>query len=182
MTKYSGFNMLTLGILYETVLRWVPPANRVFAYASKLIPTRIDPEKNQARHGRHPRQRPGPDDAGGRLGRRLPAQRRRLPRAGHVDRALRLRGDARLRPVPRRDPRRPARGVGLEPLPIPANLRGGWQVEADFIAAVRGERPVTHTPFADGVRYMQFTEAVARSSRHQQAVDLPLKEFSNPSL
>jgi len=27
-----------------------------------------------------------------------------------------------------------------------------------------------------------FTEAVARSSRHQQPVDLPLREFSNPSL
>ena len=23
-TRYSGFNMLTLGIVYETVLRWVP--------------------------------------------------------------------------------------------------------------------------------------------------------------
>ena len=36
--------MLTLGILYETVLRWVAPANRVIAYASKLIPHRRDPE------------------------------------------------------------------------------------------------------------------------------------------
>src|SRR3954469_18881398 len=44
MTRYSGFNMMTLGILYETVLRWVLPANRVLAYASKLIPQRIDPE------------------------------------------------------------------------------------------------------------------------------------------
>ena len=44
MTRYSGFNMMTLGILYETVLRWVPPANRVLAYASKIIPQRIDPE------------------------------------------------------------------------------------------------------------------------------------------
>ena len=26
--------------------------------------------------------------------------------------------------------------------------RGGWQVEADFIAAIRGERPVTHTDFS----------------------------------
>jgi predicted dehydrogenase len=33
MTKFSGFNMLTLGILYETVSRWVPQANRVMAYA-----------------------------------------------------------------------------------------------------------------------------------------------------
>src|SRR4051812_42716297 len=46
MTKYSGFNMLTLGILYETVLRWVAPANRVLAYASKHIGRRIDPETN----------------------------------------------------------------------------------------------------------------------------------------
>ena len=44
MTKYSGFNMLNLGILYEVVLRWVRPANRVFAVASKLIEKRPDPE------------------------------------------------------------------------------------------------------------------------------------------
>jgi hypothetical protein len=29
---------------------------------------------------------------------------------------------------------------------------------------------------------MQFNEAVARSSRHQVPVMLPLREFSNPSL
>ena len=33
ISKYSGFNMLTLGILYETALRWTPPVNRVFAFA-----------------------------------------------------------------------------------------------------------------------------------------------------
>jgi hypothetical protein len=70
----------------------------------------------------------------------------------------------------------------LEPLTIPEDQRGSWQVEADFVAAIRGERPVTRTDFATGVRYMQFTEAVARSSRHQLPVTLPLKEFSNPSL
>ena len=53
---------------------------------------------------------------------------------------------------------------------------------ADFVAAIRGERAVTHTEFSSGVRYMQFTEAVARSSRHQVPVTLPLREFSNPSL
>ena len=54
--------------------------------------------------------------------------------------------------------------------------------EGPHRAAIRGERPVTHTDFVSGVRYMQFTEAVARSSRHQSPVTLPLKEFSNPSL
>ena len=61
-------------------------------------------------------------------------------------------------------------------------MRGGWQVEADFIAAIRGERPVTRTDFRTGVRYMQFTEAVARSSRHQVPVGAPFAAvFSNPS-
>ena len=68
------------------------------------------------------------------------------------------------------------------PAPIPEEMRGGWNVEAEFVGAIRGENVVTHTDFLTGVRYMQFTEAVARSSRHQQPVELPLKEFSNPSL
>ena len=73
-------------------------------------------------------------------------------------------------------------GYYCDPEATSEAMRGGWRVEADFIAAIRGERPVTHTDFATGVRYMQFTEAVARSSRHQVAVTLPLREFSNPSL
>ena len=28
VARYSGFNMLNLGILYETALRWTPPVNR----------------------------------------------------------------------------------------------------------------------------------------------------------
>jgi predicted dehydrogenase len=70
----------------------------------------------------------------------------------------------------------------LKSIPIPDDRKGTWRVEADFIAAIRGERPVTRTTFQDGALGMQFTEAVARSSRHQSPVDLPLVEFSNPSL
>ena len=62
----------------------------------------------------------------------------------------------------------------------PRSAARGWQVEADFIAAIRGERPVTHTDFRTGVRYMQFTEAVARSSRHQVPVTLPLPRVLEP--
>jgi predicted dehydrogenase len=74
------------------------------------------------------------------------------------------------------------RDHALKPIPITDELRGGWRVEEDFVAAIRGERAITHTTFETGVAYMQFTEAVARSSRHQQPVTLPLSEFSNPSL
>ena len=37
--------------------------------------------------------------------------------------------------------------------------------------------PVRFTPFEAGVSYMEFTEAVARSAKRGEAVDLPLAEF-----
>lgn len=182
MTKYSGFNMLALGILYETVLRWAPQANRVLAYASKMIPKRIDPETNQgARVGTSDSVQVLTTHDDGSAGMyRVSGVVHHGPGMG-----VALYGsEGTLVYDLTRDEVRGARrtDAALEPMPIPPDLRGGWQVESDFVAAIRGERPVTHSTFAIGVRYMQFTEAVARSSRHQQPVDLPLKEFSNPSL
>ena len=48
LTRYSGFNMLTLGIVYETA----SPLGRrrrtrVLAYATKIIPQRFDPEQGR---------------------------------------------------------------------------------------------------------------------------------------
>lgn len=181
MTKYSGFNMLTLGILFETAARWTPQVNRVFAYASKLVPARLDPETGKAA-------RVGTPDSvqvltayeGGACGTyRLSGV---LWHDTGMGAALFGSEGTLIYDLTRDEIRGAKRGAALEVLPIPDDLRGGWQVEADFVAAVRGERPVTNTPFAVGVRYMQFTEAVARSSRHQHPVLLPLQEFSNPSL
>src|SRR3954452_5573611 len=36
--------MLQLGILHETLLRWVPPPLRVLSQVHAFIPTRIDPQ------------------------------------------------------------------------------------------------------------------------------------------
>ena len=57
--------------------------------------------------------------------------------------------------------------------PIADDKRGKWQVEEDFINSIRGA-PVTLTPFDVGVQYMEFTEAVTRSSQTGQMVYLPL--------
>jgi len=182
MTRYSGFNMLTLGILYETVLRWVAPANRVLSYASKIIPQRFDPEQGK-------KARVGTPDSVQVLTTQEDGSCGVYRLSGVVwhnnAMAIALHGSEGtliydLLRDEIRGAQRPDEGLRL--LPIPDSLRGGWQVEADFIAAIRGERPVTHTDFGTGVRYMQFTEAVARSSRHQVPVTLPLREFSNPSL
>lgn len=182
MTKYSGFNMLTLGILHETALRWTPPVNRVLAYASKLIPKRLDPETGKVA-------RVGTPDSVQILTTQQDGSCGSYRLSGVVlhgtGMKIALHGsDGTLVYDLTRDEIHAARRGerDLAPLPIPANLLGGWQVEADFVAAIRQERPVTRTDFATGVRYMQFTEAVARSSRHQSPVLLPLSEFSNPSL
>lgn len=182
MTKYSGFNMLNLGILYEVVLRWVRPANRVFAVASKLIEKRPDPETGKI-------VKVGTPDSVQVLTVQEDGSRGvyRLSAVVHHDVGMGIAlfgsegtlvydlANDEIRGARRRD-------HSLAPVPIPDELRGGWRVEEDFVAAIRGERAITHTTFETGVVYMQFTEAVARSSRHQQPVTLPLSEFSNPSL
>ncbi len=179
MTRYSGFNMLALGIVYESLLRWVSPAKRVVARASKIVANRFDNELGQsARVGT-------PDSVqvltthedGGNGVFRLSGVAWKENSMG-----IALYGSEgtliydllhdEIQGARRKDD-------GLQPLPIPDDMRGGWRVEADFIAAIRGEREVTHTDFATGVRYMQFTEAVARSSRQQVAVSLPLKEHAS---
>ncbi len=182
VTRYSGFNMLSLGIVYETVLRWIAPAKRVIAYASKFIPDRFDPEQGQ-------RFRVGTPDSVQVLTAQEDGSIGVYRLSGVVNKensmGVALYGDqGTLTYDLLTDQIRGGRldSTRLERMPIPEEQRGGWQVEADFIAAIRGERPVTRTDFLTGVRYMQFTEAVARSSRHQVPVSLPLREFSNPSL
>jgi predicted dehydrogenase len=182
LTRYSGFNMLTLGIVYETLLRWVSPASRVLAYASKLVPVRFDPELGK-------KVRVGNPDCVQVLTTHDDGVRGAIRLSGVIWHDARLEialygSDGTLIYDLLNDEIRGAKRSDreLKKVRIPEALRGGWQVEADFIAAIRRERPVTRTDFATGVRYMQFTEAVARSSRHQMPVALPLKEFSNPSL
>jgi predicted dehydrogenase len=61
----------------------------------------------------------------------------------------------------------------LRPIPIPAERRRAWTAEADFINAIRtGNRDVSPS-FTEGIKYMEFTEAVYRSAAEGRAIDLP---------
>ena len=62
----------------------------------------------------------------------------------------------------------------LTAIKVPAEQQGGWRVEEEFISAIRGLGPVTDTSFEDGVRYMEFTDAVTLSAQSGQTVYLPL--------
>jgi predicted dehydrogenase len=43
-------------------------------------------------------------------------------------------------------------------------IASSWRVEEEFVSALRGHEKITRTTFEDGVRYMEFTDAVARSA------------------
>ena len=45
-------------------------------------------------------------------------------------------------------------------------------VEEEFVNAIRGREKIARTSFEDGVRYMEFTDAVTRSATTGQTVDV----------
>jgi predicted dehydrogenase len=172
----SGVNMLALGILHETLLRWVPSPRRVLAQASAFIPTRTDPETGL-------RRRVGTPDNVQALT-ILPGGARGTYQLSGVtpfgqEVSIRLYGTAGMLHYDLLADRiyGAGRGRGETPqeIAVPADKAGGWRVEADFVASIREGAPVRFTDFATGVAYMEFTEAVARSAFQGAAVELPLE-------
>lgn len=180
----SGFNMLTLGILHETLLRWLPPPVRVMAQAHAFIPTRIDPESGVRRPVGTPDsvQVLALLENGGRVLYQLSGvtafgQSTAIWIYG-TDGVLHYDLDAdRLWGASRRQGSGAVKAADLEEIPIPESRARGWRVEADFVDAIREGAPVRFTDFATGVAYMEFTEAVACSAQEGVAIELPLADF-----
>ncbi|HVS38027.1 MAG TPA: Gfo/Idh/MocA family oxidoreductase [Gemmataceae bacterium] len=172
-----GVNMLSLGIIHETLMRWAPKPVRVLAQAHAFIPQRIDPDSGI----RRPVERPdsvqvmavlesgaravyhfsGVTSFGQGMGIGLYGANGML----HYDLATdRISGASR------------ATGQEMKEIPIAAEKAGGWRVEADFVASIRDGEPVRFTDFPTGVAYMEFTEAVAVSARDGRVLALPLAQ------
>jgi predicted dehydrogenase len=177
----SGFNMLALGIVHETLLRWVPPPVRVLAHVHAFISIRIDPESG----ARRPVGTPDSVQAlavlenGARAVYHFSGVAPFGQGAGitlfgtegvlHYDLVNdRIRGASRSRGATE------ARLDALPEIPIPPEKAREWRVEAEFVDAIREGKPITLTDFATGVSYMEFTEAVARSAQSGAVVELPL--------
>ncbi len=180
----SGFNMLSLGILHETLLRWVPPPVSVMAQVHAFVPTRIDPQS-----GVH-RSVGTPDSVqvlavlanGARavyhLSGVMPFDQGAGIRLYGTEGVLyydivheRIYGRSRSRGP------RATQDEDLREIPIPQEKARAWRVEADFVDAIRRGTPIRFTDFMTGVSYMEFTEAVARSAQRGESVELPLVEF-----
>jgi predicted dehydrogenase len=167
----SGLNVLNMGIWYEATMRWVGPARRVTAMTKVAVRRRRD-----ASGAWHDVRVPDHVDILATLGGGAIAHLRfssitalAPPSEAWIfgtDGTLRLEADSRRLWGGRRGDRE------LREIPIPAERRIGWRVEEEFVNAIRGREKVARTTFEDGVRYMEFTDAVARSAALGQAVDV----------
>lgn len=173
--ELSGLNMLAMGILHETLVRWTPHPTRVLAQTQTFVTERLDPATGeQAPVGT-------PDSL--HVLTELPGGARgiyHLSGALHHGPGMQLHlygsegtlkysftGEDQLVGAKRSDEQ-------LQPIEIPAEKAGGWRVEEEFINAIRGTEKVEFTDFETGAGYMEFTEAVARSAASGAAVSLPL--------
>ena len=62
--------------------------------------------------------------------------------------------------------------TNLSKINIPKEDEGQWRVEEEFINAIMGIEEITHTSFQDGVKYMEFTEAVTKSMQLGKKINL----------
>ena len=169
----SGYNILQMGIWYEASMRWLGPAASVMAVARVNVPARRDDTGAL-------RWITVPDHveilcemaSGPVMRMRMSTVTGLAPADGvwlfgsegtlWVDCAsMTLHGGRRG-------------DDALQEIEIPPEKQGYWRCEEEFVRAIRGLEPITHTSFEDGVRYMEFTEAVSRSAQTGTKIHLPL--------
>ena len=169
----SGYNIMQMGIWYEAMMRWVGPAQTVQAL------TRVHVKSRQDGNG-DAQVITIPDHievlcemySGPLLHIRMSAVTGHSPSNGAwlfgTDGTLFVEAPGMALYGGTRD------DGEMAEIEIPPENQGDWRVEEEFINAIRGVEEITHTNFADGVRYMEFTEAVTISAQTGEKVHLPL--------
>jgi predicted dehydrogenase len=167
----SGHNIMNMGIWYEAMMRWLGPARRLMALGKVAVARRqgADGKLQDVKVPDH--LEIIADLARGALARLRFSAIAAFGPANEAwiygsDGTLRLEADARKLWLGRRGDKAPAE------VAIAAEQRIGWRVEEEFVNAVRGREKITRTNFEDGVRYMEFTDAVTRSMTEGRAVEV----------
>lgn len=169
-SRYSGINMLVLGILHETALRFVADPLRVCARTCCFTLERRDAESGEQVIVDLPDSvhvmTELPSGAAGLY---------HLSSAVYHGAGMQIhlygsQGTIKYLISPEDRLLAGRAGEALEEVSVPDEKAGGWRVEQDFVEAIRGQRTIELTDFAAGLRYMQFTDAVARSAQSGQWV------------
>ncbi len=169
ISEYSGFNTLVLGILAEVVGRWFGYATEVSAVDATFTHERPVGDSSRTRSVDRPdsvfvlaRMQSGATAAftlSGVVG---------AP-SGNVIEGYGLRGSLRYLVDDDRLLQAAAPGWAEDEVQIPAGDEGGWRVEEEFIEAI-GDGRSGNPSWEEGLRYMQFVEAVEESARTGRSV------------
>ena len=170
--EFSGYNVLNVGGTYESMMRWLGHGNRVMGMTRIHVPRRRD-ERGALRDATIPDH----VEVLYELDNGAPVHMKFSETTGlstgnqtwifgsegtiHIDGEQKIfvgrRGDSQL-----------------TELPNPPAEQAVHRVEEEFINAIRGVEKVSLNTFDIGVRYMEWTEAVYRSSESGRAISLPL--------
>ncbi len=174
---FSGNNIMSMGIWYESMMRWVGTMSTVHAVGQSVVSHRVDDTGRRV-----PMTIPDHIDVIGKMEQGGQMRFSLSSVLGHAqanaeiyifgtEGTLYLRednsGTMSLLAGKRGED-------GLQEVKINPAKSGAWRVEEEFINVIRGREPVTHTDFVTGVKYMEWTEAVTLSLRRGEAVKLPL--------
>ena len=174
----SGNNVMMLGIWYEAMMRWVGPASTVTALAQCVVRHRTD-----ARGRRVAMEIPDHVDVLCRMAQGGQMRCSVSTVVGHAPAtSVTIYGTEGTLKIGTEDAGESSFGLWggqrrhkrLRRIDIPPEKMDGWRVEEEFVNAVRGIEPVTHTDFPTAVRYMEWTDAVSLSARTGETVRLPL--------
>ena len=171
--RYSGSNTMALGIVYESLARWLGQAEWLSAETRIIQP-----------------RKPGPD------GRLIPTDIpdhvlaivgfpgevlvnvemsvRSLRGHGNAAHFFGTDGTLEIDFTKQKMEIRDMAGVA-RPVEIAPSERDEWRVERDFVAAIRGQQIDEQTDLATAVRYMRFVDAVHESSWSGERVVLAIE-------
>ncbi len=168
----SGKNMLQLGIWAESLFRWVGGASRVSAMGNTFVKSRTAPHSparlstDIAEHlDIHAKLICGASLHLTMSGITGSIKTNEISFFGESGTLRYLDGDLFISTKTSPD---------FQPVGIRQQDKLTWRVEEEFIDAIRGVGTVGLTTFEDGVRYMEFTEAVHRSIRDGLTHHFPL--------
>jgi predicted dehydrogenase len=165
--EYSGLNVLTLGMYAEVLMRWFGPISRLVAHDKTIVPVR------QGYEIRIP-------DMVTVLCTFATGMEGVLEFSGIAPFArpdrLELYGNQGMLDYDFATDRISGAQLGDEApaaLPTPARLEQSWNVEADFIAAVRSPGGISPQPgFNEGLQYMKVVQAVADSVAQRREIEI----------
>lgn len=169
--ELSGNNILSMGIMHETVERWVEDEPEwLIADGAVFQKERKYADESVIRNVSIP-------DSVTILGKLQRSQARMIyhfsgVESGRPRMEFRLngtKGSLRFDPAEASLFRSDAGSTDEKKITLSREDSRGWRVESDFVASIREGRPVKFTNFDQGLRYMTFTEMVAHSLSNEAA-------------